>query len=603
MVFLAWGEKILSWFKIKTDSYLETALLSLGLGLGVFAFYIYAIGVGGLLYRPALWLLVLLLSIWLVGDIRFNLSKVYGLLRKYLRYQKLRELDVFSGLLLILFFLHLAANLIGALAPEVVFDALWYHLALPKIYLANHKVFFVPHITLSGYPRLMEMLFTLGLGLKGEALAKLIHFSMGGLTAAGIFLIGRKFFSSKLALWAAAIFYAMQPINMLSATAYIDLGLAFFGLLALLALLNSLSSQQHGWLALSGCFIGLAMGTKYQGGLIALALIFSWVVFTSYSKNFSFGSKVGELLVFSLAAFLIFLPWALDNLWRTGNPVYPIFNKFFGLEESWEQVDIASHRAGGWFEGHNFLGFITLPWKLTMGSCDGWVSPLLLFFVPLSLFIARRRDWVFSFLLLFSFSLYALLFLLPYWIVRFFVPLLPALSILAAYSWQELGNLDKFVDKILKGVVVLVVLANLGFLLFKSAPLLPTSLGLESRESYLSRTLGWYSVNKYINNNISPGNKVLVYGAQLFYHFDFDYLYELPVKESAPDIVAAELKEKGISYILLLVDRTGPQNLWEIKGFENVKGSPYFNLVVQKDMPVPARTNAARGAKLYAVGI
>ena len=32
-------------------------------------------------------------------------------------------------------------NLIGALGPELGFDALWYHLTLPKIYLSEGKIF------------------------------------------------------------------------------------------------------------------------------------------------------------------------------------------------------------------------------------------------------------------------------------------------------------------------------------------------------------------------------------------------------------------------------------------------------------------------------
>ncbi len=591
------GEKLLNWFRISADSFIEKTLFALGLGLGALAYSIYFLGLIGVLYRAVLWIFTISIVFLLARRAYSNFIIIYAKLTEYFKNNDFRRrTSVFSKLLLFLLLLHIALNLIGALAPEIGFDALWYHLSIPEIYTADHRISFIPHINVSGYPRMMEMLFTLGLGLGGEQLAKLIHFGFGILSAVGIFIVGKRYFGPTPALIAVVIFYTMQPINMLSSTANIDLGLTFFGLIALMALVEAVKLQDTKLLILAGIFSGFAASIKYHGILIVIALGVAWVFFEKRAQS----KKVIGLLLFSGAAALVFLPWPIDNFISTGNPVYPLFNKFFGIKDSWEQVVLGSHTTKSWVQNHNLTEFLFLPWKLTMGQCDGWITPLILIIMPWIVFL-RRKQWVISFLLLFSFSYYVLLFLLPYWIVRFFIPLIPAVAIITAYIWQGFRNFDRILHRVLDIIIILVVFANLGFLLFKNVPLVPVSFGLELREHYLARTLGWYSVNKYIKGKTSPGGKVLVYGAQLFYYFDFDYLYELPVNKSTPDKLVEELKKKKISHILLLVDNAGPQNLWELGGFEKFQDSPYIKLIYQKDMPTPARTNTARGAKLYEI--
>jgi len=594
------GERLLGWLRIRAVSFPEKALFAFGLGLGVLAYGTYLLGLLGILYRPVLWILIISLSLLFARNAYSYFVLIYAKLSEHFRNKSFKHIDAFSRLLLSLIFLHFILNLVGALAPEIGFDALWYHLALPKLYLTSHRVYFVPHINLSGYPRVMEMLFTLGLGVSGEQLARLIHFATGALSAAGIFIAGKRFFSFASAVVATVIFYAMQPINMLSATADIDLGLTLFGLLGLLALLNAIESKQTRWLLLGGLFAGLAASTKYQGALIVAALAFSLLFYSLRRESSTAKWKASGVLAFSLAALFVFLPWPIDNFINTGNPVYPLLNKLFGVGESWEQVVLSSHTTKSWFQDHTFTAFLTLPWKLITGRCDGWVTPLLLLLAPWGVFL-KRKHWAFSFLLVFSMLLYTLLFLLPYWIVRFFVPLLPALSLVAAYTWHELGRLDRVLHRTLNLAIIFVVFANLGFLFMKNVPVLPVALGLEPRENYLSRTLGWYDVNRFVRENLPPKSKVLVYGAQLFYYFDFDYAYDEPVGGQSTFETARELREKNIDYVLLLVDKGGPQDLWNIKGFKDPKMTDYFRLIYTKAMPNPQRTNAARGAKLYAI--
>ncbi|MCD5390694.1 hypothetical protein LR007_02375 [candidate division NPL-UPA2 bacterium] len=100
-----------------------------------------------------------------------------------------------------------AIALIGALTPPLNYDTLSYHLGVPKIYIRNHRIMYLPHQVYSNFPFTLQMLYTLSLLLKGDILAKLIHLSFGLLTVGAIYCFSRRYFSQKIALLAAAIFY------------------------------------------------------------------------------------------------------------------------------------------------------------------------------------------------------------------------------------------------------------------------------------------------------------------------------------------------------------------------------------------------------------
>ena len=133
----------------------------------------------------------------------------------------------------------------GALGPEIGFDALWYHLTIPKLYLENNSIFYIPGGLLyySTIPKLTEMLYTAAIALNGEILAKLIHFCFGILTCVALFKLSRLFFSLKISLIAVVIFYSNLVVGWQSITAYVDLARTFFEIMALWAFAKFVKSK------------------------------------------------------------------------------------------------------------------------------------------------------------------------------------------------------------------------------------------------------------------------------------------------------------------------------------------------------------------------
>lgn len=189
-------------------------------------------------------------------------------------------------LFLVLLIIQALINLIGALGPELGFDALWYHLTEAKLFRASGSIAPIPGNLLywSGLPRLGEMIYMFLLG-------KLVHWAAGLLGA---------YFIYRLSGWGQALlWYSTLLVGWLSTTAYVDLIAAAF---------------------LLGAYL-------YRRCRRALFLILA-------------GAVKLNALVYNLAITLIpwaalgYLPFMLINWKATGNPVYP-FGAGFGFENEW----------------------------------------------------------------------------------------------------------------------------------------------------------------------------------------------------------------------------------------------------------------------------
>ncbi|KKT96647.1 MAG: hypothetical protein UW99_C0053G0005 [Candidatus Collierbacteria bacterium GW2011_GWC2_45_15] len=71
-------------------------------------------------------------------------------------------------------------NLLTVFTPEIGFDALWYHLTLPKLWLYKHQWFFPGGLMYySVMPRLSETLFIPLIALTGYIGPKFLQFLAG----------------------------------------------------------------------------------------------------------------------------------------------------------------------------------------------------------------------------------------------------------------------------------------------------------------------------------------------------------------------------------------------------------------------------------------
>ncbi|RYG47642.1 DUF2029 domain-containing protein [bacterium] len=206
-------------------------------------------------------------------------------------------------------------SVIGALAPATPteWDSLAYHLAVPKIWLAQGQMSYLSFIHHSNFPLSVDGLFVWGMAWGGEIGAKLFSpvFFLYGLFAIGG--LARHRYGGAAGRW-AALAYAATPLAIwLSGTAYIDVAHGLFAGLGLAVLF--LAPER--WLV-AGALIGLAAGSKYTGlqtilvgGLVALP--------------FAGRAHLRPALMALVLAGAVASPWYLRNIVQTGNPVFPFF--------------------------------------------------------------------------------------------------------------------------------------------------------------------------------------------------------------------------------------------------------------------------------------
>lgn len=583
------GHKLMGFVFAKEETSSERVMLGLGLGLGILAYAVYAIGLIGLINTYALIAIIVIPAIVCHRDIiqvtksliRGTMGCIsilagkYGWLNASIGY-------LFCGTAMF--------NLIGALAPEIIFDAIWYHLTMPKYYLLSHRVYYIDFLTYGVFPRNIEMLFTLAMGLGGDIAVKLLHFSFGLVVAAAIFIFGRKYIGRDFAFMAAAIFYMMSNVNMLSATAYIDLGLTLFEVLAAASLLFWAEDRRKAWLILAGIFLGLSLGSKHQAMLLVLVMVILVIAAEVKLGKGWLKRAASSVAIISIPALLLAAPWYIDAFIHTRNPVYPLFNELFGTGESFEQAMFAGTNKTSWYDGHSLLDFILMPWKLTMGTFEGWLSPLIIISLPLLLLVRRPAGFLRSWLwysLLFYLAYFAIV---PFYTMRYFLPAVPVLSLIVAYLFGEAMKTDRWLKMIVTAVLLLVFAANLGFVAVKNMPSAKAAMGLQDRSAYLDETLGWYAVNGYIDSLHDPKVKVLVNGAPLFYYFEFPFEYGNGPAGYTVEEKYQRRREAGFTHVMALVGEiTDPTELEQVE------------LVFQAEQPPGARSNAARSVRLYKI--
>jgi hypothetical protein len=229
--------------------------------------------------------------------------------------------------------------LAGSLFPPMDYDALEYHLALPRHYLIWGGIRATPNNFYAVFPQGAEMLYMGALAIippafAGSILANALHAAAFLTALPGCFYAARRWSGSRqggsiATLLLAAGFFAQWSAG----RAHVEL----FQLQAAAAALACLAAPGESWpnrWALPVC-TGIAAGwaacLKYTSiPCIALPIALYWLV-TGLREKSGPGSLLLRLLpalVFTGTTILLWLPWGIRNLVWTGDPLFPLLADF-----------------------------------------------------------------------------------------------------------------------------------------------------------------------------------------------------------------------------------------------------------------------------------
>jgi hypothetical protein len=477
----------------------------------------------------------------------------------------------------------LGYGLVAALAPEKEYDALWYHLYLPRLWLeAGHPVDVLEEF-ISLYPLTWDLMFAAGMTLGGVVGAKLLHFACLPLLGLLVWLAARRFLPRVSAAAAVAFVVTAPTVLWESSTTYVDLALALHAAAGCYALARYAEEGERSWGAIAALQFGLAAATKHLGVILTAVALMVFVLRTARGWR---GTRVAmsRALVIGLAAAVVPSPWYVRSWLASGNPVFPELFGVFGASppERWDAL--TEHGLAG-FKAHFGMGrspadLAALPWNITVHGAlfGGSLGPIFLLLIPGLICAPRLRGrgaW-----LAVGIAGYIAAWASPIssYQLRFLVPIVPGLALLAASSLRSLtvraGQCVRHGPSALSAMVLILGVMNLppytplheadregwtGWLthVLRDSPV-RVVIGREAEDAYLVREVPTYGAWRWINANLPADARVLTTtgGDQLYARrarLPYDAAIARPaVWVSERDLVgaAAALRRLRITHVL-----------------------------------------------------
>lgn len=518
----AWGLKL---FALESAPRLERFLLSVGLGMGFLGLIGLGLGLCGWA-RPA-WMFVLIVALALSGTPMAAKAAAFAVGEWNARPKPWKtrfSLSIAAPLLVLI--VYGVYDFLLALGPNIFYDSLVYHTALPELFLNHARIFPTPFNIYSGIPSGVEMLYLWILPLDpGGSLCQMLHWSLGVFTALAIAALGKRMGHLTAGVWAAAIFYSNPMVLILGREAGVELGSSFYLALTLSALFAYSSRPNKSALVLAGIFSGLAMGTKYQMVLIMPAAAL-WLI---YRQGLSRGARA--FLWVGLTALAIALPWGAKNIAFYKNPIYPFKESFFSSASVVEPGHLASAAHGRGFASTfgswpGFLDFARRPWFYSgSDEIDNQMSPAYLMILPFLLMVPLS-----GFAL--SLLLFAAAMILPMNVMsglaRFNTAALVPLSLVAGLTALSLPTRARFLAR---GALILSFLLG-GFAAYGRSGMYDYWEALQNSDSASDYLAGEhpgypnppYSAFQWANLHLPPDARILLMGDERPFYLDRDYL-------------------------------------------------------------------------------
>ena len=576
LIVTSFGLKLFRWYKLKFTSFAEELAFSSAFGLGILAYITLTIGSLKLLYGWMAWSIVILFAFISYGEIAYLSKNIIYSVKTQLK----QKTDIFSFLLVSFLMVHILINLIGSLAPPTVADALVYHLAVPKLYIQHHGIYYIPFNSFSNLPSNVGMLFLFGMLLRSDVLSVLLHFFMSIILIFAIYSLTKKYFSHKFALLAVTIFYCNPGISIEASSAYVDLGVSLFGFLSVFSFYNYIYNniEKVKWLVISAVFAGLAAGSKIYGPVWAIILAILCIIAQLYYMNKDFKNTllktIRNVALISVISFAVASPWYVKNMVFTGNPFYPKLSNVFktkgwssDMEAHWKE-SMKSKVAAPY--GRNISGLITAPFKYTFSTKDPAtgesrirdvdIGPLFLIFLLIYPFVRSKNNISKNVTLLFIifFLYYFFWYFFNIQRVRHMYGALAILSVPAAYTFFALFA-KKGIFRYLSTITLfLAFLFSLGASILYSHREIPVVFGFQTKENFLQSHALYYDAFQWVNKNLPPHSRLYYWDNVGGYYLDVDYIWGIESsvidwkKMADKETVLQELKCLSITHVLLV---------------------------------------------------
>lgn len=536
------GRRALRVLRVHCETNLQTAGLALAVGLLCLTGLTILLGFADLWKPVYLWSLIAPGLLLAMTPLFKHLGRSPALLAAALRPHRLYLLILCAEVL---------PGLVIALAPPTDWDALVYHLTLPKTFLAEGGLVRMGYHAAAYYPINVETLYLLAMGIGGESAAMTLAWAGAGLAAWGILMLADRFSSRRIG-WLAVILCFAAPTLHIGEYAHPEPYIAFYMCAWLLSLDTWLRQPTRASAALTAIFAAGVIGSRFTGLMVVpLSLFLTAADWYSRRNQRPAGNRrsyatpaQGALAL--LAATLLGSVWYIRNIWLVGNPFYPGFTSIFG-----GTPPLATRQVLGMIaEVHTLSAWLLYPLYLGMGPgrpvppgafYHPALGPWFLALIPAAMFLGpvdrRLRGYLWG-LLAFSY--------VAYWAIsdpRYVMPYAVPLILLCATGFERLASSHRAYRVLLWALLCLSALPFVTLHAAKSASRLDLVLGLRERESFLESADPLFAAALYANRTLVPTDRLLLI-ARRPYYFDVPYVFADPLLQANIDFETIQHRDE-----------------------------------------------------------
>ena len=537
----AWG-----WGRVLTPRRLDAPddrpLVEIAIGSGALGYAAFALGLAGWM-RPAVLAAVVLAGIALLAVTHFaGRTAAVSISARSGDASRLLGWGAAAAAGAVLLF-----GVMGALLPEVEYDALWYHLTFPRRYLESGVLLDIPCDHMSPTPQHVELLYAYGLVFGDARTVKLIHLGFGLLAAAWAMILAARLAGRRWAIATGALFVTAPTVTWEMTTAYNELPLAFVATGAVALLLRWRHRPDRRLLLIAGVLLGIGMAGKHVALFFTAPLTLFVFLAPTPDHRRATGRRVLDATLLGGIAFLVALPWYVRAWALTGNPLFPMFYTpltALGLEitrwsaQAEQGWSAAMARYG---HGRSATDLLLLPFRATWDGVRyaGSFGPAWLLGLPLVPLVWRRLEGD-ARLVAALVAVFLLLWISPFssFQLRYLVPAAPLVAVLLAAAGRGFTELlhdaewRRAAVLVEAGVVIVLLLnhplvtpahdARTGWIATTmhstNAGAWRTAIGAYDHERYLRERLESYSAVGPVNAHVPPDGRVVWFGeAAAFY--------------------------------------------------------------------------------------
>ncbi len=566
------GRPILRGLDVGQEDRLSVVVWSVALGLIAAGMLLVGLGLAGVLYAPVIGVMTMVGCCWGLGEI-FH-GYLAAIERKVALPEELpagrsdepqpvpwappgrwlsRGVLAAAGVACL-------GSLVGALAPPIAGDALCYHLELPKTFLAEHRLAYLPYHDNATFPLLTEMWFLWGLALNGGVCAQLVHWGLGILLAAATVVLATPILGRRWAWIAAAVVVLTPGVNNQMTAPLNDVALAAMTTLALAAWWRAVVNDEgRRWFVVAGLAAGAALGTKYIALVFAAAVGVTWIWALARQKHRRRSLLQGAAVV-AVVAVSVGGIWYVRAAWHRGNPVFPFLAEVFSHGDTPEGDLRETLPESKSPLGRNPLRLADAPWHATMqperfGGRGHQLGILFLAAVPGVTWCRRLRGLG---TLLAVAAAYGVIWFLLRQNVRFLFPIVPLLCVAVVWVFIELRRFPAVPRHVAATAFAGVLAAMAAVGMMRASDRCAVAVGIEDREKYLIRREPTYTAAAVANALMAPGDRLLSQDYRAFY-FDCPVTREsiyrrvtrYDRKIADPAELSRQLRSAGFTHLLL----------------------------------------------------